>query len=274
MSRQAGHPTGCPFLRLALRWVQYDAVMRWYDWQRSGLQPGAPYDRCSPNLTLISTHVRQTFGGANLGCYQVRPVRNGKVWSSHAFGAATDVGIGERHGGPGISGAEDRVLPWLTSNWERLGVQQIHAYWRTTNRIWRCDRGWYNGNPGKGQDWIHIEVSNESWWWDTPIAARLEKRRVTRIAGANRYATAVLLSVLNFPHGAETVFVVSGSTFADALALGPTVAGKGPILLTATDQLPWETAREIQRLKPTEIVIVGGVSSVSAEVESQLQALV
>jgi hypothetical protein len=253
--------------------VQYADIMRWYDWQRSGLQPGPPYDRCSPNLSLLVPYMRQMFGGQSLGCYNKRPVTGGTSWSTHAFGAASDLGIGERHGGPGVAGAEAQVLPWLTTNWEKLGVQQVHAYWRTTNRMWRCDRGWFNGNPGKGQDWIHIEVSNESWWWDTPIAERLREVQVIRVAGDNRYHTAALLSVLNFPQGADTVYVVSGTTFPDALALGPTVVGKGPILLTDKDRLPVETEQEIKRLRPSQIVIVGGPSVVSPAVEETLRRL-
>ena len=98
---------------------------------------------------------------------------------------------------------------------------------------------------------------------------------VIRLAGANRYATAVEISQYGFPGGATEVIVATGTGFADALAGGPAaVALGGPVLLTDPNSLPQEVADEITRLAPTRIVVVGGTSAVSATVFSQLQALV
>ena len=246
-----------------------------HNWQ-SGQQPGAPYTRCSPNLMLIHRYMKDRWGGQNLGCYYVRTIAGTDRYSSHAFGAAFDHGIGERHGSRGIAVAEAEILPWLTDNYEALGIQGIHAYWRTNKRMWRVGRGWYDGNPGRGNDWIHIEVPPETWNLSTPIEQRLRPplgAKVSRISGNNRYATAVEVSKKAFPKGAPVAYVVSGAQFADALSVGPLAGTQGPILLTERDSLPPVTVKELQRLKPKEIVIVGGPAAVSVAVENQLKKL-
>jgi len=97
---------------------------------------------------------------------------------------------------------------------------------------------------------------------------------VSRISGSNRYGTAEAVSKAAFPNGAETVFIVSGQDFPDALAVSSLANGKGPILFTTRDSLPVETAREIKRLNAKKVVIVGGESAVSASVADALNKLV
>jgi putative cell wall-binding protein len=109
---------------------------------------------------------------------------------------------------------------------------------------------------------------------DVEIALAAYAPTVTRLAGSNRYATAVEISKYGFPGGADEVFVATGTGFADALAAGPAAAMLGgPVLLTAPDSLPQVVADEIARLGPDRIVVVGGTSAVSAAVFAQLQAI-
>lgn len=96
---------------------------------------------------------------------------------------------------------------------------------------------------------------------------------VVRISGANRYETCVKVSEQAFPNGANTVWVVSGTDFPDALCVAP-LAVNGPILLTDPNRLPPEVAAEIRRLKAKKVVIVGGLASVSNTVEAELGKLV
>jgi len=68
--------------------------------------------------------------------------------------------------------------------------------------------------------------------------------------------------------------VAAGANYPDALAAGPVAAKAGaPVLLTRQDALPQVVADEITRLDPDSIVIVGATGSVSAAVESALNAL-
>lgn len=59
-----------------------------------------------------------------------------------------------------------------------------------------------------------------------------------RVAGENRYDTAVALSQRSFPNGAPIVFVASGLDFADALTAAPAAAAAGGPLLLVSDRIP------------------------------------
>ncbi|HET8571769.1 MAG TPA: cell wall-binding repeat-containing protein [Candidatus Limnocylindria bacterium] len=93
----------------------------------------------------------------------------------------------------------------------------------------------------------------------------------TRLAGADRYATAAAISRASFAPGVSAAYVASGASFADALAAGPAAGlARGPVLLTAPGELPDATATELTRLQPTQIYVVGGSGAVSSSVASSL----
>ncbi len=97
---------------------------------------------------------------------------------------------------------------------------------------------------------------------------------VVRLAGADRYATAVQVSRRFFPSGAPFAFVVTGTDFPDALAAGPAGARLGgPVLFTRRDALPGGTRAELIRLAPSRIFVVGGTGSVAASVATELAAI-
>src|SRR4051794_31705271 len=54
---------------------------------------------------------------------------------------------------------------------------------------------------------------------------------VTRIAGADRYATAAALSAATQQPGARTAYVTGGEAIPDALSAGAGAVGDGPVLL-------------------------------------------
>ncbi len=95
---------------------------------------------------------------------------------------------------------------------------------------------------------------------------------VTRIKGANRYGTAAEVATRWAPAEPDTVYVASGEMFADALSVGP-LAGieDDPVLLTAEDRLPPETAAALRRLAPERIVVLGGPARIQDSVVSDLQ---
>ena len=93
---------------------------------------------------------------------------------------------------------------------------------------------------------------------------------VERIAGANRYATAAALSQSVFPSPVPVAYVASGLNFPDALAGGPAAAVEGGPLLLVGSGIPAETAAELTRLQPAQIVVLGGTGVVSAQVASSL----
>ncbi len=95
-----------------------------------------------------------------------------------------------------------------------------------------------------------------------------------RIQGENRYYTSVAITTTAFPGQAATVFVASGEQFPDALAGGAAAARHGaPLLLTQQGQLPGIVRGEIQRLTPSEIVVLGGSAVVGDSVINDLTLL-
>ncbi|HTS15011.1 MAG TPA: M14 family zinc carboxypeptidase, partial [Candidatus Sulfotelmatobacter sp.] len=94
---------------------------------------------------------------------------------------------------------------------------------------------------------------------------------IDRVAGADRYATAVAISQRLYPApGAPVVYLASGTGFADAASASPAAAVEhGVVLLTPQDALPEAVAAELTRLAPQRVVVVGGTASVSDAVLAQ-----
>ncbi|KQU70609.1 cell wall-binding repeat-containing protein [Phycicoccus sp. Root101] len=93
-----------------------------------------------------------------------------------------------------------------------------------------------------------------------------------RLAGANRYETAVAVSRSAFPDTGQPVFVASGTDFADALAAGPAGGSLGgPVLLVPPNgTLPAAVAGELDRLDPSDIYVVGGTGAISTPMATQV----
>jgi putative cell wall-binding protein len=96
-----------------------------------------------------------------------------------------------------------------------------------------------------------------------------------RLAGANRYLTAIEISKQSFGDGeANVVFVATGTNFPDALAAGAAAAElNGPVLLTPPGSLPDEVAAEINRLDPDTILVIGGEAAISTTVFNALNTI-
>lgn len=85
----------------------------------------------------------------------------------------------------------------------------------------------------------------------------------TRLAGPNRYGTAVEIARATFGQ-ADTVLVASGQAFPDALATAPLAAAWGaPVLLVPRDHADADVCAELNRLAPTRIITVGGTAAIS-----------
>ena len=108
------------------------------------------------------------------------------------------------------------------------------------------------------------------------VAAQLGAHgQVSRISGADRYASAAALSAVSFAaNGPSTVYVATGTAFPDGLTAGP-LAGlrNGPLLLVPGTSLPASVAAELRRLDPTNVVIVGGSAAITDTVRNQIRAI-
>ena len=118
---------------------------------------------------------------------------------------------------------------------------------------------------------IAVTSSTES---SATVSIQLFRPIVKRVSGADRYGTAIALSQLGYPGTAPVVYVATGESFPDALAAAPAAATLGgPLLLTPGWGLPDTVKKEIQRLSPSRIVVVGGTAVISNTVLSQIKAL-
>ncbi len=108
---------------------------------------------------------------------------------------------------------------------------------------------------------------------DNATWAYMEKNAeaVNRISGEDRYETAAKVAALS-PTGGD-VYITTGENYPDALAAGARAgAREDPMLLTRLNQLPSSTVKELRRIKPRSIYIVGGKSAVTSKVFGDLRA--
>ena len=96
---------------------------------------------------------------------------------------------------------------------------------------------------------------------------------IDRIQGTDRYDTAVKVAQDVFDSAPNTVFIVNGENYPDALSAGPAaVRAQAPILLVKPGSIPQTVKNQLDDWMPDNIFIIGGTGAVSATVESQLHA--
>lgn len=97
---------------------------------------------------------------------------------------------------------------------------------------------------------------------------------VTRLAGVDRYETAIAISRATTPGPVGTVYIATGRGFADGLAGSPPAARGGvPLLIVNPAGLAPSVAEELRRLNPSRIVVLGGPGAVPDAVVAQITAL-
>jgi len=101
---------------------------------------------------------------------------------------------------------------------------------------------------------------------------------LTRVAGADRVATSILISQTGFATNlsATAVVLARADDFADALAGSPLAAHfQGPLLLTPTEGLTPALGTEIQRVLPAgrTVYVLGGPDAIAPGVATDLQML-
>lgn len=98
------------------------------------------------------------------------------------------------------------------------------------------------------------------------------QRETGRLAGTDRFGTAVAISRHAFPDGASTAYLARADVAADAVAGGSLT--DGPILLTPActggprDKLPLSVGAELARLDPDRVMALGGTKAVCDDVLS------
>ena len=126
-------------------------------------------------------------------------------------------------------------------------------------------------------EWWQVRYDGRTYWVhsDYVTAAPAVAYKTSRVAGADRFETAVAVSKKSFAGTAPILFIASGEEYPDALTAGA-AAGHlgGSLLLTRATTLPPSVASEIARLKPAKIVVVGGTGRVSMTVTAEIRKIV
>ncbi|MEO8247437.1 MAG: cell wall-binding repeat-containing protein [Chloroflexota bacterium] len=125
---------------------------------------------------------------------------------------------------------------------------------------------WSDG-PTSATRQLTITASNQSL-----VARYAVDRTVTRLYGADRYATAAAISAATFGAGVPAAYVATGLNYPDALAAAAAAGYRGaPVLLVPGTSVPSVVRAELSRLHPTQIIILGGTSVVSSTVFGALR---
>lgn len=112
--------------------------------------------------------------------------------------------------------------------------------------------------------------------FSTPLFVNAEdsSKLANRIAGLDRYQTAVEVAKTGWPTGSDSLILATGENFPDALS-ATTLAKKlsSPILLTPGDSISNDTLNEIIKLSVKQVYIVGGPGAISNNVVNSLKNL-
>jgi len=253
----AGYPAGradghwTPQLTTALRdWqadaqVEVDLAMHTNDWKALA---GLPYTRVKAAQRLAGADRYATAARASREAYEpgvpVAYVASGADHPDALSGAA----LAGRDGVPVLLVKRDSVPPSVVAELQRLRPQRIVVL----------------GGP------VAVSAAVEQQLRGYATADTADE--VTRLAGANRYATSAEVAK-RFPQGLPVAYVATGTAFADALA-GAALAGHegAPVLLTGPTSLHPAVAQELGRLRPQRIVVLGGTTAVDDTVLAQLAA--
>lgn len=204
---------------------------------------------------------------------------------------------------------------WIAAQYGRLAVRDIAAAdkafvarlirWHHeafgVPLIWRHKPAGNYAHPMPHAEWVpldgrrqwgiadHATAPDDSTHWDSDnidrpriieLATKGDPVNTVRVAGANRYATAVAASKKAYPAGAPRAYVAAGRSNdpQDPLsglidALNASTFTDGPLLFTEPDRLTGATADELVRLDPEEVVILGGPAVVSDAVRVAIDRL-
>ena len=131
-------------------------------------------------------------------------------------------------------------------------------------------------NKGEGKVYLVGGESNISKKVETQLKAKGLK--IERIAGEDRFETS--LEIAKKMSSTDEIFVAGGYAQADAMSIAA-VAAKGgaeetdanPILLVPTTGLTKDQTKFVKNLETTKAYVVGGETSVSADVEIALEKM-
>lgn len=233
----------------------------------SGVDPRPPADSAGGDVTTPTASIRGWVSSYRLDGTGPVPLTDGR-------GFVTAWRFDESSGGWAVSASTSQFGP--SGSFSLDGLPAGDYIFEFTSYATAPVMGYYRD----GRFWADATVyrfaaTSDNYIGD--IVLRPRPVEFDRISGADRYSTAVRISqtVVPSPDRAPVVYLVSGTSFADALSAGPAAAYHGGVLLmTPATGLPSVVEQEITRLAPHRVVIVGGAAAISDVVEARVRALV
>jgi putative cell wall-binding protein len=211
----------------------------------------------------VSTDGGQTFAPTAAG-----PPRGG-VSLSLAVAQPGNLVVASSSGASFLYATFDGGASWQTVLDSTTGGQAWHDLGFTTAQQGVA----IEGDPATAPSQLWMTRDGGHFWQPITFASG----PAVRLAGSDRYGTAVATSQAEFPSGgAGAVVLARGDQYADALVGAPLAAAKNaPLLLTTGTQLPAVTKAELQRVLATSstVYVLGGTSAVPASVATQLTGL-
>ncbi|MDO5689083.1 MAG: cell wall-binding repeat-containing protein [Tissierellia bacterium] len=101
------------------------------------------------------------------------------------------------------------------------------------------------------------------------MATQTPEKSILRIHGSDRFETAIKISH-QVAENSDYVLLANGYNYPDALTGSSISGGKYPLLFTSGDNLNASTKAEIRRLNPQMVILLGGESSISSQIEREL----
>jgi putative cell wall-binding protein len=258
----------------------------------SAIEPLAGYDArrsCTtatrPGTAALRDAIQRTYPQHSL----MNTSRGCSANDDHSDGRAIDWSLTASH--PDDAAVASAFLSWLLATdrygnayamARRMGVMYI--IWN--QKMWRAydtGRGWapYNG-VSPHTDHIHLSLSwdgaNGKTSFTTAAVAGCIANSVgcpvSRLSGADRYASSVAIGRASFPLS-TTVVIASGAIdqAIEGLIAAPfAYSMAAPLLLTATTKLPAVISADLVSRSTETVYLIGTPSSISVAVEDGLRA--
>ena len=174
-----------------------------------------------------------------------------------------------------VPGAVEGYTVWG----ETGGAGEFYGYLAPGRYVLRFDPGhgpsMYYGGAASFERATEISVGPGEHL-DLGTLALPSAMKVGRIAGDDRFATAVAVSKKLVPSGgrAPVVYLTNAFDFPDALAAAPAAMRAGGVVLPVSrDAIPAGVASELSRLRPSRVVVAGGTGAVSTAVVTAVRAI-
>ena len=101
-----------------------------------------------------------------------------------------------------------------------------------------------------------------------------DKPQIKNLKGDSRHETATAISKEGWPNGSNTVVITSANSIVDGVTATPLATSyDAPILLSNKETLNEDTKKEIIRLNPNNVIVIGGDEVVKNSVINELKSI-